>query len=110
MAAIETIGALIADDFTVWVHCENQFCRHRAGIDLHALADRLGSDFIAIGKPNPLVAKLRCSKCGGKDLGLILHPENGYTNGPPAAILPYAEPGVDRPHVKGRRARRRGPL
>jgi hypothetical protein len=107
MAAIETIGALIAGDFTVWVHCENQFCRHHAILDLHALADRLGSDFIAIGKPNPLMAKMVCSKCGGKDLGLIVSPVTGYTNGPPNAVLPYGGPGGSAVPVKTRRSRRR---
>ena len=107
MAAIETIGALIADDFTVWVHCENQFCRHHAILDLRALADRLGMDFVCIGKPNPLLARMSCSMCGGKDLGLTIQPVTGYTYGPPPADLPFGEPRHDRPHVKGRRARRR---
>lgn len=108
MATIDTIGALIREGFAVSVHCENQFCRHRAVLDLRALAERLGMDFVVIGKPNPLTAKLCCSKCSGKDLGLILHPETGYTNGPPNAVLDYGKGGAaDRPPVKARRARRR---
>lgn len=111
MAGIITIGDLIGQGFRLSVHCENQFCRHYTELDLDALAERLGPGFATVGSPNPLVAKLRCSACGGKDLGLILSPTTGYTNGPVSHGQDYAKTDPkDRPAVKTRRARRRGPL
>lgn len=108
MATIDTIGALIDHGFRLSIHCENQFCRHNALLDLVALAERFGRDFVTIGRPNPLTARMRCSKCGGKDLGLILSPRTGYENGPFSSGPDYGvEMSVERPHVKGRRARRR---
>jgi hypothetical protein len=111
MIAIDTIGAHIANDFTVSAHCHAQECRHWAELDLVALGEHLGMNFVTVGDPNPLVKLLRCQKCGGKDLGLILSPITGYTNGPVSHGPFYAEVDpADRPPVKTRRARRRGPL
>ena len=107
MATIDTIGALIDDGYKVSVHCGNYLCRHSVDLDLHALAERLGRDFIAIGDPNPLVARLRCACCKGKDVGLIIVPRNGYTNGPAPAPAATDRPSQDRRAVKPRRARRR---
>jgi hypothetical protein len=108
MATIDTLGDLIDHGFRLSIHCENQFCRHYTSLDLHALAERFGRDFVTIGKPNPLTARMRCSKCGGKDLGLILQPVTGNELGPFSSGPDYGvERSVDRPHVKGRRARRR---
>lgn len=107
MPTIDTLGALIGHGFRLSIHCENQFCRHYARLDLNALAERFGREFVAIGKPNPLTARMRCSKCGGKDLGLILQPVTGYTDGPANAVLMNAERPADRLHVKGRKARKR---
>lgn len=110
MISYDTIGCLIEGGFSVSAHCHGYGCHHHAHLDLPALAERLGSDFVTVGNPNPLVRLLRCQACGGKDLGIILQPVTGYTDGPPNAVLMTAGPSVDRPHVKGRRARRKGPL
>jgi hypothetical protein len=107
MPTFDILGALLEYEFGLAVHCENPFCRHRVDLDLAALAERLGRDFVCIGKPNPLTAKMVCSKCGSKDLGLILSPVTGYTNGPPNAVLPYGGPGGSPVPVKTRRSRRR---
>lgn len=108
MATIDTLGALIEHGFRLSIHCDNQFCRHSAKLDLEALADRFGRDFVAIGNPNPLTARMRCSRCGGKDLGLILSPGTGYDQGPFNSGPDYgAVRSAERPAVKGRRARRR---
>lgn len=76
--AINTFRALIRDGYSVSAHCNDPFCRHSVELDLPALAERLGLDFVTVGDPNPLAAKLRCAKCGGKDIGLILSAPNGY--------------------------------
>ena len=107
MISYDTIGSLIAGGFIVSAHCHAYGCCHNARLDLAGLAERLGADFVAIGKPNPLVKLLRCQKCGGKDLGIILQPVTGYSDAPPNAVLTMAEPSGDRPQVRGRRARRK---
>lgn len=78
MASIETLSALIDEGFRLSVHCENPFCRRYVDLDISALAETLGRDFVFVGKPNPLTARMRCSKCGGKELGLILIPTTPY--------------------------------
>lgn len=75
---INTLRALIRNDYSLTAHCNEDACRHTSKLDLPKLADRLGLDFVAIGDPNPLVARLRCAKCGKKNLSLILSPMTGY--------------------------------
>lgn len=70
MHAITTLGHLIADGYSITAHCGD--CQHSKPLDLPALAERLGADFVAIGTPNPLVERLRCEKCGSKRIGLII--------------------------------------
>jgi len=108
MATIDTLGALLDHHFRLSIYCGNQFCRHSAKLDLEALVERFGRDFVTVGKPNPLAARMVCSKCGSKDLGLILLPTTGYDTGPvsPGAHAGFV-PGAPRPHVKTRRARRK---
>lgn len=72
----ETLGDQIDQGFMVSAYCENQACRHSVDLDLSALAERLGRDFVTVGNPNPLAARLACSKCRGKDISLILSPES----------------------------------
>lgn len=89
---LATIQSLIDNRMGITVHCNAYGCAHSSKLDLCAIGERLGFDFVAVGDPQPLVPKLRCSKCGGKDLGLILSSENTYS-GP---SMPVAEP----PQVK----------
>lgn len=108
MISYDTIGSLIEGRFTVSAHCFAHGCGHSARLDLVDMSERLGAGFIAIGDPNPLVKLLRCQKCGGKDLGLILSPRTGYENGPFSSGPDYGvERSLGRPRVKGRRARRK---
>lgn len=87
MISYDTIGRLIEGRFSVSAHCFAQGCGHSARLDLVGLAERLGDDFVAVGDPNPLVKLLRCQKCGGKDLGIILQPVTGYTSGSLSDLL-----------------------
>lgn len=108
MLRYETLGQLLDGRFIVTAHCFGQHCRHKSVLDLAGLAERLGRDFVAIGDPNPLVKLLRCQKCGEKDIGLIVSPNTGYTNGPVSHGQEYAQ--IDstlRPPVPTRRARRK---
>jgi hypothetical protein len=45
----------------------------------------LGADFVTVGDPNPLAARLRCEKCGGRSITLILSPPS--TPSPGAGYL-----------------------
>lgn len=72
---VDTIGALIDDDYRLALHCED--CRHHAWADLPALADRLGRDHGCMH--DDLAPKLRCSKCGGRKIGLRLHAPHRLT-------------------------------
>lgn len=106
---ISTIRDLIDNQMGMSVHCNAVGCGHGANLDLHALGNRLGYGFVTVGDPNPLVAKLRCGKCGSKDLGLILSSRSGYSG----ASAPVAErPAVKAPDipVSSRKSRRRQKL
>lgn len=76
--AINTLGVLLAEGYSLTAHCDQDGCRHADDLDLAMLADRLGRDFVVIGDPNPLAARLKCARCGGKRIGLVLSPPNGY--------------------------------
>lgn len=47
-------------------------CRRTARLDLGALKERLGPDHGAMH--DDLVPKLRCSECGGRNVGLVVIP------------------------------------
>lgn len=79
MKSINTIGAMIEAGYRLTAYCNEARCMHSAELDLEALAERLGRDFVAVGDPNPLVRRLRCQECGGRNLGLILSAPNGYS-------------------------------
>lgn len=81
MQAINTFRAWIDGGYAVTVHCGAENCRHRAVLDLVALSERLGPDFVTVGDPNPLIARLRCSLCGGKNLSLIIAPPSAPNTG-----------------------------
>ena len=74
MIRTDTLGGLLERGYSVTAHCHS--CRHSSVLDLARLAERLGRGFVAVGDPNPLVRLLRCQKCQGKSLGLIISPPN----------------------------------
>jgi hypothetical protein len=83
---ISTLGDLKADHYELTGHCGASVeCRHSSKLDLDALIDRLGADFVSFGDPNPLAARLRCEKCGGRSITLILSPPS--TPSPGAGYL-----------------------
>ena len=73
MARGWTFAKLIADDMTVMAHCQNFRCHHRQVLDLKALAERFGHD--APATHDDLAPKLKCTKCGGKQIGLTYTPQ-----------------------------------
>lgn len=72
MVSINTFGALIDGRYKLGAFCNNPDCRHDAQLDLPALAERLGREHSTLH--NDLAHKLRCSKCGGKNISLQLRP------------------------------------
>lgn len=74
--SVDTLGKLRDGGYTITAYCLGRHCRRSARLDLDALIVRLGYDFVVVGDPPPLVAKLRCSACGGKDLQLGLGSPN----------------------------------
>ena len=73
MASGWTFAKLIADDMTVMAHCQNSRCSHRQVLDIKALAERFGPDAPAMH--DDLAPKLKCTKCGGKQIGLTYTPK-----------------------------------
>lgn len=72
---ISTFRDLIEGGYSIRAHCTASVdCHHSSELDLPALAGQLGMDFVTVGDPNPLAARLRCAKCGAKGVGLILSP------------------------------------
>ncbi len=68
----DTIQTFIESGDKLRVYCHNSSCNHHAELDMLALRDRLGPDHGAMH--DDLVPKLKCSKCGGKKVGLIHTP------------------------------------
>lgn len=67
---IHTIGDLIEHRHKLAVHCNAPGCHNYKKLDLQALGERLGFDQPYL-KPY-LAPKLKCSKCGSKDISLSL--------------------------------------
>ena len=68
-----TVQTLIDGNMAIEVYCHNPRCHH-AGLNLRLLKEKLGPDAPAMAFD--ITEKLRCSKCGGKKLGLIYSPDS----------------------------------
>ena len=69
---IWTIAELIAEDMTITAYCEAIDCHRNQKVDLQKLVARLGPSAPAMAAD--LAPKLKCSKCGGKNVSLIYSP------------------------------------
>lgn len=67
-----TIQSLIDEGITLSAYCHRPACAHSQDLDLRKLRERLGPDHGAMH--DDLVPKMRCSKCGSKEVGLIHNP------------------------------------
>lgn len=76
MKTLDTLGALIDEHYRLHIYCEATHaglpCGHHVLADLDAIAARLGRDHSSMH--DDLAPKLRCSKCGAKEVSLRLHP------------------------------------
>lgn len=69
-----TIQELIDDGMSVHAYCHAKSCHHHAEVPLGVLRDRRGPEHPAMA--DDLERHLKCSKCGGKRLGLIYTPND----------------------------------
>lgn len=72
MSTTTTIQEFIDSGDKLRVYCHASHCNHHAELDMLMLRDKLGPDHGAMH--DDLVPLLRCSKCGGKKVGLIRSP------------------------------------
>lgn len=75
-----TFQSLIDADMTIHAYCHRSSCGHGKQLDLEALRSRLGPDAAAMH--DDLVPRLRCERCGGKDVGLIYSPKSNELRRP----------------------------
>ena len=74
-----TIQGMIDGGFITTAYCHNSKCQHHAELDWFALRDKLGPDHGSMR--DDIVPKLKCSKCGGRKIGLIMSPDPAKTVG-----------------------------
>ncbi|APH71144.1 hypothetical protein [Aquibium oceanicum] len=67
-----TLQETIDEGYTLHAACHENTCLRTRPLDLIALRDRLGPDHGTLHKD--LAHKLRCSKCGSKNVGLLVSP------------------------------------
>ncbi|WP_457940830.1 hypothetical protein [Mesorhizobium sp. 10J20-29] len=67
-----TLAELISEDMTITAYCEAQGCHHNRTVDLELLQAMLGERAPAMAAD--IAPKLKCSKCGGKNVSLIYSP------------------------------------
>jgi hypothetical protein len=79
-----TYQSLIDGNMTVTAYCHRSLCNHNQKLDLKRLRDKFGPDAPAMH--DDLAPKLRCTKCGGKKVGLIYTPD---TSRPTSWVNPY---------------------
>lgn len=82
-----TFQALIDARHGVTAFCNDVACVHSQELDLPALAARFGADAPAMA--SDLKPKLRCAKCGSRDVSLIYSPSRGgnWTGPRPKAYI-----------------------
>jgi hypothetical protein len=67
-----TVQELIDGGFTITVYCHNPRCHRRAELDLKAVRAKLGPDHSMLF--DAIKDKLHCSKCGGRQVGMVKNP------------------------------------
>ena len=72
--SVGTIQEHIDDDMVVTAYCGRfPACMHREELDLEALKESLGPDFMLVGN-DAFTRALRCAQCGHKGGSLIVSP------------------------------------
>ena len=88
--ARHTLADRIRNGDMVRAYCHNlPACGHSAELDLVKLAERVGPDHGAMH--DDLVPKLKCAKCGGRRIGLIVTPNSNAAKVAPTWPNPARE-------------------
>lgn len=73
MAKGWTLQSLIDGKMRLVAFCHNSKCHHNQALDLEAIKAKLGPDAPAMS--DDLIPKLKCARCGGKQVGLTYTPD-----------------------------------
>ncbi|WP_292502429.1 hypothetical protein [Mesorhizobium sp.] len=73
MAKGWTLQSLIDGKMRLIAFCHNPKCHHNQVLDLEAIRGKLGPDAPAMS--DDLIPKLKCARCGGKQVGLTYVPD-----------------------------------
>jgi hypothetical protein len=76
MIRYNTVQELIDGGYKLHANCHNWHCQNNQALYLVDLRDRLGADHSTL---HDMVPKLKCSKRGGKKIGLIKTPPSAST-------------------------------
>ncbi|RMX61768.1 hypothetical protein [Roseibium alexandrii] len=71
--SLSTLGDLKAAGYGVVGNCTAANCGRGRRLDLQALFDQFGADFVVVNE-NRIAAALRCDQCGHRGGVLTLHP------------------------------------
>jgi hypothetical protein len=67
-----TVQELIDRRMKLHAYCHRSTCHHNKLVDLELLKAKLGPDARAMN--DDLLPKLKCAKCGGREIGLTYSP------------------------------------
>jgi hypothetical protein len=73
---IVTLAEHIEYCHAIRAYCDRRGCGYHAELDLEVLVRRLGPDHSAMA--SKLIPHLRCSRCGSRQVSLIVSPQTGY--------------------------------
>jgi hypothetical protein len=74
-----TVAGMIEHGYALRANCHDSRCHHSQQLDLETLEERLGPDHSTMH--DALTPKLRCSKYGGRKVGLTVFPPYGRSLG-----------------------------
>lgn len=70
---LSTLGDLKTHCHTLFGHCTGQYCGRGRPLDLDALIERVGANYVVI-RETLIAAALVCKSCGHKGGKLAIHP------------------------------------
>lgn len=74
--SLETLGHLRDMNVRIFAHCTAQYAGHGDWLDIDALIERFGEDYVFINETR-IGAACVCRKCGHRGATLRLHPAGG---------------------------------
>ena len=74
--SIASLGDLLLHGYSLSAHCGRRECGRHVQLEIEVLIGRLGAGHSYLAPD--LVPRLRCRECGGRNIGLTLHANQGY--------------------------------